>query len=54
MMKVCIHLYALQTTLAQLMHAGDTKKLLRVTQDPGSNFQGSSSNHQGIRRTPGQ
>ena len=38
MMKVCIHLCALQTTIAQLMHAGDTKKLLRVTQEPGSNF----------------
>ena len=38
MMTVGMRLYALQTTLAQLVHAGDTRELLRVTQDPGSNF----------------
>ena len=38
MMTVYIHLNALQTTALRLVRYGGTKKFLRVTPDPGSNY----------------
>ena len=49
MMRVFIHLYALQTTPLLLVHSGGTRKLLRVTPDPGSNYWGTSFNRKGMR-----
>ena len=49
MMTVLIHLNALLTTSLRLVHSGGTKKLLRVTPDPGSNYWGTSFNRKGIR-----
>ena len=52
MMTVYIHLNALQTASLRLVHSGGTKKLLRVTPDPGSNYWGTSFNRNGIRSRP--
>ena len=51
MMTVLIHLYALQTTSLLLVHSGGTRKLLRVTPDPGSNSWEMSFKQKGIRRS---
>ena len=52
MMRVFIHSYALQTTLKLLVHSGGTRKLLRVTPDPGSNSWETSFKQKGNRRSP--
>ena len=52
MMTVFTHLYALQTTPLLLVHSGGTRKLLRVTPDPGSNSWETSFKQKGIRRRP--
>ena len=52
MMRVFIHLYALQTTPLLLVHSGRTRKLLRVTPDPGSNSWETSFKQKGNRRRP--
>ena len=52
MMTVYIHLNTLQTASVRLVHSGGTKKLLRVTPDPGSNYWGTSFNRKGIRSRP--
>ena len=52
MMTVYIHLYALQTTPLRLVRSGGTKKFLRVTPEPGSNYWENSFNRKGIRSRP--